>query len=226
MAYRTLGDLRSEILARLGMGGMGASGGANGTLIDSFLRNGQTQIYWLQDWKHLTDYFDITTGVTQNLYDYPTGGVMDPSVGCARNKRVLRIETVVNGQYQQIAEGISTAMFSTMDTQSPPVRYDRLKQILVYPKADAAYKMRVWFVSDLLPFTDTDHPATLDDEMVLLHALTNAKAHYRHPDAASYQGQLETLLGGIRGVSIGSNGVFRRGDPSQAQPRPAVVGRA
>lgn len=225
MPFRTLGELRSEVLARLGMGGMGASGGANGTLVNSFLRNGQAQLYQLQDWKHLTDYADLTTGVTQNRYDYPTAGTMDASVGCTREKRILRIETVVNGQFVQIGEGITTAMWSTMDTQSQPSRYERLKQILIYPKADAAYTLRVWFVSDLLPFTDDTHPATLDDEMVLLHALANAKAHYRQPDAGTYQGQLETLLGSIRGRSIGGNGVFRRGDPGQAQPRPAVVGR-
>lgn len=225
MPYRTLGQLRSEVLARLGMGGMGASGGANGTLVDSFLRNGQQQLYWLQDWKHITDYADITTGVDQNLYDYPTAGTMNPANGCSRNQRVLRIETVVNGQYVQISEGIETEMWSTMGTRSQPVAYERLTQILVYPKADAAYTMRVWFVADLLPFTQDTHVATLDDEMVLLHALTNAKSHYRQPDAQIYQGQLDALLGGIRGRSIGSNSVFRRGVPGQAQPRPVVVGR-
>lgn len=222
MAFRTLGALRSEVLARLGMGGMGASGGANGTLIDSFLRNGQAQLYWLQDWKHLTDYYDITTGATQNRYDYPTAGAMG-TVGCSRDRRILRIETVVNGQHLKLGETITPEMWSTMDTQGEPQRYERLAQLLVYPKADAAYTMRVWFVADLLPFTQDTHPATLDDEMVLLHALTNAKLHYRQPDAQAYQGQLDALIGGIRSTSIGSNGVFRRGNPLVSDRKPVVV---
>ena len=224
MAYRTLGALRAELLARLGMGGMGASGGANASLIDSFLRNGQAQLYWMQDWRRLTDYKDITTGVGQNSYDYPTSGALG-TAGCPRDQRILRVETNVGGQYVEISEGISTSMWSTMDTRGQPARFERFAQILVYPKADAAYTLRVWFVADLLPFTQTDDVATLDDEMILLHALANAKAHYRQPDAQIYQGQLDALLGSLRGQSFSHNGVYRRGQPQPAEVRPAVIGR-
>lgn len=227
MAYRTLGDLRSELLARLGMGAMGASGGANAVLIDSFLRNGQAQLYRMQNWKHLQDWFDATTGVGQNLYDYPTAGTMDTGIGCSRDKRILRVETVLSGQFVPVTEGITTAMWSTMDQRSNPQRFERLKQILVYPKADAAYTLRIWFVQDLMPFTNANDVATLDDEMILLHAVANAKAHYRQPDAASYQGQLNELLGSLRGQSFTSGGVIRRhGEAVAAMTKPAVVGRS
>ena len=224
MAYRTLGALRSELLARLGMSGMGASGGANQTLIDSFLRNGQAQLYWLQDWRRLVDYYDISTGVSQNLYDYPTTGAMN-SDGCAQDQRILRIETNISGQFVPLHEGITTEMWSTMDTQGNPQRYERFKQILVYPKSDAIYTLRVWFVSDRDRFTEDNDRCTLDDEMVLLHAVTNAKAHYRQPDAQIYQGQLDTLLGQIRGQSFSQNGVYRRDDASSVERRPALLGR-
>lgn len=227
MAYRTLGDLRSELLARLGMGAMGASGGANGVLIDSFLRNGQFQLYRMQNWKHLTDYYDHTTGVGQNLYDYPTSGTMDDTIGCSRDKRILRVETVLSSQFVPVTEGITTAMWSTMDQRSNPQRFERFKQILVYPKADAAYTLRVWFVQDLQPFSNANDVATMDDEMVLLHATANAKAHYRQPDAAGYQGQLNELLGSLRGQSFTSGGVIRRhGEDVAAMTKPVVVGRS
>jgi hypothetical protein len=225
MAYRTLGELRSELLARLGMAGMGASGGANQRVIDSFLRNGQAQLYRLQDWKHLQDYFDKTTGVGQNLYDYPVAGTMDPTVGCSRDKRVLRIETVISSQYLKLKEGITTEMWSTMDTPGDPQRYDRFKQILVYPKASSAYTLRIWFVSDLGRFTEDNDDATLDDEMVLLHAIANAKAHYRQPDAQLYQGQLDTLLGALREQSFVNQRVYRRDDDRPIERRPLVAGR-
>jgi len=225
MAYRTLGALRAELLARLGMAGLGASGGANSALIDSFLRNGQAQLYWMQDWKRLTDYKDITTGVGQNLYDYPDSGVMGAN-GCSRDQRLLRIETKVSGQFVKITEGITTSMWSTMDASGQPERFERFAQILTYPKADAAYTLRVWFVSDLKPFTQTEDVATLDDEMILLHALANAKAHYRQPDAQVYQGQLNALLGSLRSQTFSTNGVYRRDEEPAAQPRPVVVGRA
>jgi hypothetical protein len=224
MAYRPLEALRTELLARLGMGAMGASGGANLTLIDSFLRNGQAQLYRMQDWKHLIDYQDKTLGTDQNLLDYPNAGVMSAGTA-ARDKRILRVEYEYNGQWLELTEGITTKMWSTMDTLASPVRYERYAQILVYPKADQTYTVRIWFVADLGRFTQDDDEATLDDEMILLHALANAKAHYRQPDAATYQGQLNTLLASLRGQSFGSNSVYRRGDGGAPDRKPAVVGR-
>lgn len=217
MAYRTLETLRAEILARLGMGGMGPSGGANQALIDSFLRNGQAQLYRLQDWRHLIAYEDKTLGVGQNEIDYPNA--------CERDQRVLRVEYPYNGQWTQLCEGITTEMWSNMETLSYPARYERYEQILLYPKADQLYTVRVWFVKDLAPFTENGDNATLDDEMILLHALANAKAHYRQPDAQTYQGQLDTLLARLRGQSFGSNGVYRREHRGDVERRPAVVGR-
>jgi hypothetical protein len=221
MTYRTLGELRSELLSRLGMGAMGASGGSNATMIDSFLRNAQAQLYRMQDWKHLTDYQDKTLGTSQNLLDYPNAGTMVPANTSARDKRVLRIETEHAGQWRLLEEGIRTADWDTMETESYPSRFERLAQILVYPKADQAYTVRIWFVADLARFTqDNDRPG-LDDEMIFLHALANAKAHYRQPDAATYQGQLNTMLATLRGQSF--KGVYRRDDRPPAEPRPVVV---
>jgi hypothetical protein len=222
MASRTLAELRSEILSRLGMGAMGASGGSNGTLIDSFLRNGQAQLYRMQDWKHLIDYEDKTLGEEQNLLDYPTDGVMSGGTA-ARDKRILRVETEYNGQWRVMTEGIRTSDWDTMDTLSYPAKFERYAQILVYPKADQTYTVRIWFVADLDAFTEEDDRASLDDEMILLHALANAKAHYRQPDAPTYQGQLNTLLASLRGQSFSSGGVYRRDDRPPAEPKPVVV---
>lgn len=215
MAYRTLGDLRGELLARLGMGAMGASGGANQALIDSFLRNGQHQLYHLQDWKHLTWHQDYTTGVDQNLYDYPDDADQD--------RRILRVEVKIAGMFTPVHMGITTDMWSTMDTKGAPARYEPYAQLLIYPKADQAYTLRVWYVKDLEPFTENAHRATIDDEMILLHALANAKAHYRHPDATRYEGQLDNLVARIRGQSFKQ--VYRRESEGVVEPRPAVVGR-
>lgn len=226
MPFRTLGALRADLLGRLGMGGMGASGGANKAMVDSLLRDGQQQLYRLQDWKHLQDYKDITTGIGQNLYDYPTAGTMDATTGCALYKRILRVETNVSGQFVKIRDGITTDMWSTMDTRGQPQRFERFKQITVYPKADAAYTMRVWFVSDLQRFTEDKDVCTLDDEMVLLHAVANGKSHYRQPDAQVYGKQLEELVARIRGQSFTSDGVVRRsGCDEPPERKPAVLGR-
>lgn len=200
--YRTVGELRAEVLARLGMGGMGASGGANQALIDSFLRNAQSQLYWMQDWKRLTRFEDATTGAGQSEYDYPEA--------CERDQRVLRVEVLVGGRLVGLHEGIEAAHWSTMDSQGPPARYERMAQLVVWPKADGAYTLRTWFVADLGRFTQNGDRATLDDELILLHAIAAAKAHYRQPDAQLYQGQLDTQLARLRGQSFGNGSVYRR----------------
>ena len=218
MAYRTLGDLRDVLRARLGFGAQGSSGGANQTLLDSLLQNGQVQLYWLQDWRHLTAYEDFTTGVGQTLYDYPAD--------CENDRRILRLEVNYSGQWSQLSEGISTSMRSTVSTRSVPCRYERFDQIELYPEPDVAtYTVRAWYVKDLQPFVDDSDRATIDDQMILLHAVANGKAHYRQPDAKVYEGQLNTLMSSIRGQSFGSNGVYRRGNDSALERKPAVVGR-
>lgn len=227
MAYRTLGDLRGELMARLGMGAQGASG-ASQLLMNSFLRNGQAQLYRAQDWKHLTDYADRDLGVDQNLLDYPPSGTFNATVGCARDKRILKVETYYAGQWRALSEGIGTREWNFMDTKSWPARFERFAQMMVYPKADQIYQMRLWFVRDLGAFTADNDPATLDDDMILLHAIANGKAHYRHPDAAQYQGQLSQLMASLRGQSfgVGANAVVRRNESlGGSDPRPAVVGR-
>lgn len=216
MPYRTLGEMRATLMARLGMGAMGASG-ASQVLMNSFLSNGQTQLYWDQDWKHLTAYADKTLGVGQTLLDYPEA--------CQRDRRILRVETVYGGLWRVLPEGIDTEHWSTMSTRSYPIRYDRYAQVLIYPEADQVYTIRFWYVQDLAPFAADGDACSLDDEMVLLHALATAKAHYRHPDAELYQGQLSDLRGSLRGQAFGRNGVYRRQPEVDIERRPLVVGR-
>lgn len=213
--YRTLGELRADLLARCGMAAQG-SAGTSQVLMNSFLRNGQQQIYWAQDWKHLTWYEDKTLGAGQNLIDYPTT--------CARDRRVLRIETVFGGQWRRVPEGIRTEDWSNMETRGYPIRVDKLEQLLFYPKADQIYTVRVWHVRDLARFTQDADRATVDDELVFLHALANAKSHYRHPDAQQYQGQLADMMASVRGVNFTGN-VIRRDTTVTEERKPAVVGR-
>ncbi len=217
MAYRTLGDLRATLRARLGFGAQGSSGGANQVLLDSFLQNAQVQLYWLQDWRHLIESEDFTTGVGQTLYDFPAG--------CDRDRRVMKIEVEHSGQWVPIHEGITTAMRSTVTSRSVPARFERFAQLELYPQADAAYTVRVWYVRDLGAFVEDNDPATLDDQMILLHAIANGKAHYRHPDAQVYEGQLNTLLSSIRGQSFSTDGVYRRGVVQEPERKPALLGR-
>ena len=61
-----------------------------------------------------------------------------------------------------------------------------------------------------------------DDAVVHLHALANAKLHYRHPDAATYGNQLESILVGLKNISWPKM-TFNRKPDYDAEPRPRVV---
>ena len=69
---RTLGELRQELRDRLGFASTGGRSGANTSIIDSFLRNAQSQLYWQFDWKFLISVNkSIVTNQSQTLYDWP-----------------------------------------------------------------------------------------------------------------------------------------------------------
>lgn len=218
MPYRTLETLRGIVSARLGFGAQGASLGANKTLIDSLLQNAQNSLYWMQNWKKLTLYEDQSLGASQYLIDYPDD---------ANPERILAIAVNVgdgSDDWRPLEEGITVEHYNTLDSEAYPKRYERYEQIELWPKNDTVRDLRVWFIKSLGPFTENDDEATIDDEMILLHATATAKAHYRQPDATIWSSQLDTLLSTIRGTAFGNRRFHARGKQDMAPlPRPVVV---
>ena len=68
---RQLGDLRAELLVRLGFGAAGSASVTNSAIIDSFLRSAQEQLYWQFEWAELRTFDEQTTGIDQRFYNYP-----------------------------------------------------------------------------------------------------------------------------------------------------------
>lgn len=218
MTYRTLGTLRAIVSSRCGFGAQGASIGGNAALVDSWLQNAQYQLYWMQDWKKLTKYDDITVGLGQTLVDYPAN---------ANPERILAIAANIGDSsdlWRPLDEGINIEHYNTQSSPSYPMRYERYEQIEVWPECDAVRTLRVWYVKNLGAFTAETDTATLDDELILLHATATAKAHYRQPDAETWAAQLDALLVRIKGKSFGNKRFHAPGkDDPVLLPRPVVV---
>lgn len=218
MNHRTLETLRGIVSARLGFAGQGASIGANKTLIDSLLQNAQSQLYWMQNWKKLTQYDDLTLGLDQYQVDYPTA---------ANPERILAMAVNIGSgsdQWRPLKEGITIEHYNTQSSNAYPQRYERFTQIELWPKCDTTRTLRVWYVQSLADFTADADTATVDDEMILLHATATAKAHYRHPDATIWSGQLDSLLTRIRGTAFGNRQFHAAGKGDwEPMPRPQVV---
>jgi len=208
--YRTLGELRADLSLRLGFGAAGSSG-VNSALIDSFLRGAQDQLYAQFDWRHLITYDEKVTGVGQTLYDWAED--CDPN-------RVTEVAVWDGSRWVPMKEGIDWAMRSDASTQSIPARYERFSQMEVWPEPDAAYTIRRYYVVAPSRFTQDNDRASIDDSLIFLHALTNAKLHYRQPDGSAYASQLNAMMLSLKGKNRRMV-VHRRGgdDPVPARPR-------
>lgn len=211
MSYRTLGELRSELSRRLGFGAQGSSG-INSSLLDSFLLNAQEQIYAAFEWRNLIKYDEKVTGVGQSLYDWATD--CDPT-------HLVNIAIHDGSRWIPMEEGIDWDQRS-MDTTSIPLRYERYTQMEVWPIPDQAYTIRRYYVAKPSRFTQDNDRASIDDGLIFLHALTNAKLHYKQTDGEAYANQLNAMLDKLKGKNRGGNAVVSRTSASYVPARPRV----
>lgn len=192
MAYRTLQDLRTTLIRRLGFGAAGASAGVISANVDNFLLSAHIAVYEAHDWKRLKSYEDKSLGANQFLIDYPTN---------ANPERIKEIWVIINGVYQKVHAGISPQDYTFQNNKSWPVRYELYDQIELYPKSDAVYTVRIWYIKAMTRFTENADRCQIDDNLVFLHALYNAKLHYKQADGTIYQLQYETQLSKLKANS-------------------------
>lgn len=212
MLFRTLGELRSELARRLGFGATG-SAGINAGLLDSFLQNAQDQLYPQFDWRHLIKYDEKVTGVGQSLYDYPDD--CDPT-------RITDVAISYGGLWVPMAEGITFDMRSVADSATVPCRYERFAQFEVWPNPDAAYTIRRYYTASPSRFTQDNDRASIDDALILLHAIANAKLHYRQPDGQGYGTQMQAMMRQVKAKNRGQ-AVHSRDSSAPAMVRPRDV---
>src|SRR5574341_1483492 len=176
--YRTLGELRAEMRAKLGAASAGAAAGPNATLVDSHLRDAQTLLYWTHDWAHLRKYALKSLGLHEYLIDYPTDG------NGANPDRIRYVSVLRGGVWSPpLKKGITPSMYTYQTNYSWPQRWEPYTQLEVWPAADQVYSMRIFYIENLARFTQDADRASIDDTNVMLVATATLKAHYRQPDA-------------------------------------------
>jgi hypothetical protein len=205
--------------AMVGAASSGASAGPNATLIDTHLRNAQTLLYWTHDWAHLRKYALKTLGQHQHLVDYP-------STGNGANPDRIRYVSVLRGGVWSppIKKGITPSMYTYQENYSWPQRWEPYEQLEIWPAADQAYSLRIFYIENLARFTQDGDRASLDDTAIALVATATLKAHYRQPDAALAKGASDALVQTLKSKSWGQD-VFRYGDWIDSEPlvRPQTV---
>lgn len=184
--YATLGVQRAKLQRRLGFGATGARAGVNTTLIDEFLSDAQKELYWAHDWVRLRRYETVSLGSGQTLIDYPDD--------C--NPERIKAISVLRGDVWSppLPRGISPTMYTTQTSMpSWPQRWEPYEQIEIFPEADQAYSLRIFYIKNLSAFVANDDTSDIDGDLIFTLAAAAAKAHYRQPDAPLYLQKAEAL---------------------------------
>lgn len=186
---QTLGEIRAAIQTRLGFGMAGQAGIVNSGLIDDFIRSAQEALYADFDWAELKSVHERQTGTDQAFYDYPPN---------CNIERITSVSILWGGRYNPLHEGIELH-HRGVPNGTIPQRYERAAQIELWPVPQSPdYTIRFEYIRTLSPLVESSDRTTLPSELVKLHALANAKAHYRQPDAQQYANQLAVQLNKIK----------------------------
>jgi len=211
---KTLGEMRAELLDRLGFASQGSSAGSIISTADSYLQRAQNYLYWKYDFNELNKTYDWSTAQGQTLYDWPDD--MEP-------RKVIELRTLWNSYWHPMHEGISFQHDSVADVQYYPLRYDRRAQLEVWPEPNAIYTIRGEYYKRLDRFTLDNDRVTLDEHLVFTYALAKAKKHYRQPDANDYMEELGDLITQLRIAAHGNNRYIRGDNAQDVQREPVTV---
>jgi len=94
-----------------------------------------------------------------------------------------------------LIEGIPPQLYTMITKPWRPARYDIRQAIEVYPAPDQTYWLWMRANFGLLQFAADSDVTTIDSELVYLHALALAKAHYGQPDANNIEALSNTYRG-------------------------------
>lgn len=188
----TLAELRVRVLTRLGFANQ-ASNPPPGmaALINDFLLSAQTWLYRRYTALHTRRFFRWKIIPGQRFYslrdndeDVLSTFHLDP----AKTIEWAGIQDTRNVWYPLI-RGIPPQLYTMITKPWRPARYDIRQAIEIYPAPDQTYWLWIRGHLGLLSFTQDSDVTTIDSELVFLHALANAKAHYGQPDAADVVAQ-------------------------------------
>ncbi|MDH5572495.1 MAG: hypothetical protein OEY89_12070 [Gammaproteobacteria bacterium] len=210
----TLGELRAEIMSRLGYGAQGAASGAMITTINSYLKRGQEYLYWKYNFNELRKIHDWTLNAGQTLYDWPDN--MEP-------RQLIQLRVLVSSEWQPMTEGIEYQHDTVVDSRSYPCRYDRRAQLEIFPQPDISYTLRGEHYQRLNRFTQDGDRCTIDDTLLFNYALAKAKRHYKQDDAKDYFDEVADMLKKLKAAVHGNKRYIIGEKDSAPVSKPSVI---
>lgn len=170
--------------------------------VDSFLRESQAFLYRAYPVLRTERFFTWQMEAGQRLYD-----VDGNNDDCPRklDPRMLSWVGVSEGDnnWRSLTCGIPPESYQRAGQRGTPYRYEIRQCIEVWPAPDdRPWRLRVKGDFGLLPLVEDDDRCTIDDEAVLLHALSRAKAHFEQRDAENYE---RDALAHIKNLTAGAH---------------------
>jgi len=189
---RTLGELMTELRARLGFVTQGSASKNNDVVMKSFLQEAHEYVFSELEPPAMRKKTMISLAAGSYLYDWHND-VDDEHIDPGR---VLSVWVKVGDQIREpLTQGITEFDRSFSSLTGQPTKYDNLDgQIELYPIPDAPYDMVVEYIAERARFDRASDRPSVPDRLVLLYALANAKAHYRHPDAQASASSFQNML--------------------------------
>ncbi len=188
----TMSSLSARILVRLGFANQATNPPPGmALLVQDFLTSAQTYLYKRYLQLHTKRFFRWKVNPGQRFYsirdndeDVLCNFTMDP----LKSIEWVGIQDTRNVWYPLI-QGIPPQLYTMITKPWRPARYDIRQAIELYPMPDQTYWLWIKAHFGLMSFINPTDTTTLDSELVFLHALANAKAHYGQPDANNVEAQ-------------------------------------
>jgi hypothetical protein len=194
--YDTLSTLQTRMLIRLGFSNQTTNPPPGMLqLLTEFLQSAQNFLYRRYNQLRNKRFFRWKLVPGQRFYslldndeDVLCNYAMEPSKAIDW----AGVQDTRNVWYPLI-QGIPPQLYTMIAKPWRPARYDLRQGLEVYPAPDQTYFLWMKAHFGLQSFVNPDDMTTIDSELVFLHALANAKAHYGQPDAENIEAQANVL---------------------------------
>lgn len=189
---RTLGEMMTELKARLGFVTQGVGSKLVDPILKSFLQEGHDYVYEKMGRPTAKMRTEIHIEKGSKLYDFHNDQ-LDEDIPPESVLGISVYETPNN--IVRLVQGITETMRADDITPEVPRRWDILNgQIELWPTPDTTYPMIVIYERGKTRFDHDDDRPCVPDRLVFLYALASAKAHYGHQDAQTAGSIFQTYL--------------------------------
>lgn len=191
--YKTLGELMTELRARLGYVTQGSAAKNNDILIKSFLQEAHEYVFGELEPPAQRRRTTITLQAGSHLYDWHD----DERDEDINPGRVLSLWVKVGANLSDpLHMGVTEADRSFDTLREQPRKYDILDgQLEVWPVPDRAYDLIVEFTAEQTRFERASDRSSVPDRLVFLYALATAKAARGASDATAAATAFQNMLG-------------------------------